>query len=111
MRYIRAMMKKLLIRYYDNPQTFLKQLTGLKTILSLLFVNAEPGIKILNSIQLRAQGTKFYRLTEEGEHWANSLDDYEKDFVTAVLDAVFIEANYKQVDEYLIFELLCGINT
>ena len=104
MRYIRAMMKKLLIRYYDNPQTFLKQLTGLKTILSLLFVNAEPGIKILNSIQLRAQGTKFYRLTEEGEHWANSLDDYEKDFVTAVLDAVFIEANYKQVDEYLIFE-------
>lgn len=104
MRYIRAMMKNLLIRYYDNPQTFLKQLTGLKTILSLLFVNAEPGIKILNSIQLRAQGTKFYRLTEEGEHWANNLDDYEKDFVTAVLDAVFIEANYKQVDEYLIFE-------
>lgn len=104
MRYIRAMMKNLLIRYYDNPQTFLKQLTGLKTILSLLFVNAEPGIKILNSIQLRAQGTKFYRLTEEGEHWANSLDNYEKDFVTAVLDAVFIEANYKQVDEYLIFE-------
>lgn len=104
MRYIRAMMKNLLIRYYDNPQTFLKQLTGLKTILSLLFVNAEPGIKILNSIQLRAQGTKFYRLTEEGEHWANSLDDYEKDFVTAVLDAVFIEANYKQVDAYLIFE-------
>lgn len=104
MRYIRAMMKNLLIRYYDNPQTFLKQLTGLKTILSLLFVNAEPGIKILNSIQLRAQGTKFYRLTEEGEHWANSLDDYEKDFVTAVLDAVFVEANYKQVDEYLIFE-------
>ena len=103
MRYIRAMMKNLLIRYYDNPQTFLKQLTGLKTILSLLFVNAEPGIKILNSIQLRAQGTKFYRLTEEGEHWANNLDDYEKDFVTAVLDAVFIEANYKQVDEYLIF--------
>lgn len=104
MRYIRAMMKNLLIRYYDNPQTFLKQLTGLKTILSLLFVNAKPGIKILNSIQLRAQGTKFYRLTEEGEHWANSLDDYEKDFVTAVLDAVFVEANYKQVDEYLIFE-------
>lgn len=104
MRYIRTMMKNLLIRYYDNPQTFLKQLTGLKTILSLLFVNAEPGIKILNSIQLRAQGTKFYRLTEEGEHWANSLDDYEKYFVTAVLNAVFVEANYKQADEYLIFE-------
>lgn len=104
MRYIRAMMKNLLIRYYDNPQTFLKQLTGLKTILSLLFVNAEPGIKILNSIQLRAQGTKFYRLSEEGEHWANSLDDYEKYFVTAILDAVFAEANYKQADEYLIFE-------
>ena len=104
MRYIRAMMKNLLIRYYDNPQTFLKQLTGLKTILSLLFINAEPGIKILNSIQLRAQGTRFYRSTEEGEHWANSLDDYEKYFVTAVLDAVFVETNYKQADEYLIFE-------
>lgn len=104
MRYIRAMMKNLFIRYYDNPQTFMKQLTGLKTLFSLLFVNAEPGIKILNSIQLRAQGTKFYRLSEEGEYWANSLDDYEKYFVTAVLDAVFVEANYKQADEYLIFE-------
>lgn len=104
MQYIRAMIKNLLMRYYDNPQTFLKQLTGLKTILSLLFVNAEPGIKILNSIQLRAQGTKFYRLTEEGEHWANSLDDYERDFVTVVLDAVFVKDNYQQVDEYLIFE-------
>ena len=77
-----------------------QHLWSLKIILSLLLVNAEPGIKILNSIQLRAQGTKFYRLTEEGEHWANSLDDYEKYSVTAVLDAVFAHANYKQADEY-----------
>ena len=76
----------------------------MKTILSLLFINAEPGIKILNSIQLRAQGTKFYRLTEEGEHWANSLDDYEKHFVAAVLDGVFVDTNYKETDEYLLFE-------
>lgn len=104
MRYIRAMMKSLLTRYYDNPQTFLKQLTGLKTILSLLFIDAEPGIKILNSIQLRAQGTKFYRLTETGECWANSLDDYENHFVSTILDVVFIDTNYKEPDEYLLFE-------
>lgn len=104
MRYIRAMMKSLFTRYYDNPQTFLKQLTGLKTILSLLFIDAEPGIKILNSIQLRAQGTKFYRLTETGECWANNLDDYEKLFVSTILDVIFIDTNYKEPDEYLLFE-------
>lgn len=104
MRYIRSMMKNLLLRYYDNPQAFLKQLTGLKTIFTLLFSNAEQGIKILNSIELRVQGTKFYRVAEEGERWANNADDYEKYFVTAILDAVFIDTNYKGIDEYLLFE-------
>ena len=104
MRYIRSMMKNLLLRYYDNPQVFLKQLTGLKTILTLLFSNAEQGIKILNSIELRVQGTKFYRIAEEGERWANNLDDYEKYFVAAILNAVFIDTNYKEIDEYLLFE-------
>lgn len=104
MRYIRAMMKSLLIRYYDNPQIFLKQLTGLKTILSLLFIDAEPGIKILNSIQLRSQGTKFYRLTDDGEYWANSLDDYENHFVSSIIDAVFVDTNYKETDEFILFE-------
>ena len=104
MRYIRSMMKNLLLRYYDNPQVFLKQLTGLKSILTLLFSNAEQGIKILNSIELRVQGTKFYRIAEEGERWANNLDDYEKYFVAAILNAVFIDTNYKEIDEYLLFE-------
>ena len=104
MRYIRAMMKNLLLRYYDNPQVFLKQLTGLKTILTLLFSNAEQGIKIMNSIELRVQNTKFYRVAEEGECWANNLDDYEKYFVAAILNAVFLDTNYKEIDEYLLFE-------
>lgn len=104
MAYIRGMLRNLLLRYYDDPQIFLRQLTGLKTILTLLFVDAEPGIRILNSIQLRAQGTKFYRTSAEGEHWANSLDDYEQQFVSAILDSVFIPANCKDPDEYMIFE-------
>lgn len=104
MQYIRGMIRNLLLRYYDNPQMFLRQLTGIKTIFSLLFTDAEPGNKILNTIQLRAQGTKFCRSTNEGEHWANSLDDYDQYFVTAILDAVFTANNYKAVDEYLIFE-------
>ncbi len=104
MQYIRGMIRNLLLRYYDNPQMFLRQLTGIKTIFSLLFADAEPGNKILNTIQLRAQGTKFCRSTNEGEYWANSLDDYDQYFVTAILDAVFTANNYKAVDEYLIFE-------
>ncbi len=104
MRYIYSMMKGLLLRYYDNPQIFLKQLTGLKTILALLFSDAEQGINILNSIELRVQGTKFYRVVEGRDCWANNLDDYEKYFVTAILNAVFIDENYKEIDEYLLFE-------
>lgn len=104
MSYIRGMMQNLLLRYYDNPQVFLRQLTGLKAILTLLFVDAEPGIKFLNSIQLRAQGTKFYRISAGVEYWANNLDDFDQYFVSAVLDSVFFPTNYKAMDEYLIFE-------
>ena len=82
----------------------LQLITGLKTILTLLFVDAEPGIKILNTIQLRVQGTRFYRSTSEGEYWANSLDDYDRHFVAAILDSVFLTTNYRETDEYLIFE-------
>lgn len=104
MLYIRGMMRKLFLRYFDNPPIFLRQLTGLKLILNLLFTDAEPAIKILNTFQLRAQGSRFYRASNEGEFWANNLDDFERDFVTVVLDSVFIPSNYKEVDEYLIFE-------
>lgn len=104
MQYIRGMIKNLLLRYYDNPPIFLRQLTGLKNILTLLFVDAEPALKILNAIQLRAQGTKFCRIVNGHECWANNLDDYENSFVSAILDSVFIPTNYKQIDEYLVFE-------
>ena len=104
MQYIRGMIKNLLLRYYDNPPIFLRQLTGLKNILTLLFVDAEPALKILNAIQLRAQGTKFCRIVNGYECWANNLDDYENNFVSAILDSVFIPTNYKQIDEYLVFE-------
>ena len=104
MQYIRGMIKNLLLRYYDNPPIFLHQLTGLKNILTLLFVDAEPALKILNAIQLRAQGTKFCRIVNGYECWANNLDDYENNFVSAILDSVFIPTNYKQIDEYLVFE-------
>jgi len=104
MPYIRGMIRNLLLRYFDNPQMFLRQLTGLKTILTLLFIDAEPGIKILNNIQLRSQGTRFYRTSAEGEIWANTLDEYDQKFVSVILDSVFLPANYKTTDEYLIFE-------
>ena len=81
MAYIRGMLRNLLLRYYDDPQMFLRQLTGLKNILALLFVDAEPGIKILNSIQVRANGTKFCRADDDGDHWGNTSDDYEQQFV------------------------------
>lgn len=104
MAYIRGMLKNLLLRYYDDPQMFLRQLTGLKNILALLFVDAEPGIKILNSIQVRANGTKFCRTDDDGDHWGNTSDDYEQQFVSVILDSVFFPNNYKSQDEYLIFE-------
>lgn len=102
--YIRGMLKNLLLRYFDDPQMFFRQQTGLKTILMLLFVDAEPGIKILNSIQLRANGTKLCRISAGNEFWANNLDEYDQKIVSVILDSLFISGNYKDADEYLIFE-------
>lgn len=102
--YIYGMLKNLLLRYYDNPQMFLKQLTGIKNIFALLFNNAQPGIDIINSIQVRANGTKFCRIINGNELWANNFCDYEQDFVSKVLDAVYIQDNNKMVDDYLLFE-------
>lgn len=102
--YMRKLLANLLTRYYDDPYVFLRQLTGLKKIFSLLFINVEPAFEILDSIQLRAQGTRFYRKVEEKEYWANSLDDYETHFVNTILNVVFVDANYNEIDEYLFFE-------
>ena len=77
---------------------FLRQLTGLKNILALLFVDAEPGIKILNSIQLRGQGPKFFRTDDDGDHWGNTSADYEQQFVSVILDSVFFPDNYNSED-------------
>lgn len=83
---------------------FLRQMTGLKNILTLLFVDADPGINILNSLQVRANGTKFCRVINECERWANTLSDYEQEVVSAILDSVFIPDNFQNIDEYLLFE-------
>lgn len=104
MLYIRGMMKNLLLRYYENPSIFLRQLTGIKAILPLLFVNVDTAIELLNSIQLRSQGTKFYRQENGFEFWANNAEDYDANFVLPILDSVFRADNYKEIDAYTIFE-------
>lgn len=104
MFYIRGMLRNLFLKYYDDPSIFLRQLTGLRAILSILFVNADPAIELLNSIQLRLQGTKFFRQTNGSEYWANNAQDYEIYFVYPILDSVFQDNNYSEIDEYVMFE-------
>lgn len=60
--------------------------------------------EFLKKIQVRANGTKFCRTDDDGDHWGNTSDDYEQQFVSVILDSVFFPNNYKSQDEYLIFE-------
>ena len=101
--YIRGMLKVLLLQYFDNPSVFFRQLTGLKHILSLLFCNTEPAIKILDSMQPRP-GNAFFRLENGSQIWANTTDEYEERFVTPILNDLFQENNYNTLDGYALFE-------
>lgn len=103
-QYARGMLKNLMLRYYDNPPIFVRQQTGLREILSLLVVDSNPALQILNSIELRVQGTKFFKSENGSQIWANNAEDFEKKFVSPILDSVFKSGNYKEIDEYLIFE-------
>lgn len=102
--YVKGMVNNLLSKYFDNPPIFLKQLTGIKTIFSLLFIDSDAAIGILNSIQLRQQGLKFYRSENGVDYWANDANDYENYFVNPIIDSVFVDNNYKEKNEYLLFE-------
>ncbi len=102
--YIGTMFKNLLLKYYDAPALFLKQLTALKQIFELLFINVSASFDLLNSIQLRVQGTRFYRIENGQEVWANNADEYERNFVMPILGSLFYDGNYKDTDEYSLFE-------
>ena len=103
--YVKRMMENLFSRYFDNPSFFMRQLTIIKSIISLLFLNAETSIDILNSIQIRGtQGSTFFRVSNGDEHWGNNVNDYETFFVRPILDSLFFEDNYVHLDKYLVFE-------
>ena len=102
--YIKVMLSGLLSKYYENPPLFFKHLTGLKSIFSLLFLNTEQVFAILNSIQLRNQGTKLCRIENGVEQWANDANQYTQIIVKPILDAAFVEGNYSETNEYLLFE-------
>ncbi len=102
--YIGTMFKNLLLKYYDAPALFLKQLTALKQVFELLFIDVSASFDLLNSIQLRVQGTRFYRIENGQEVWANNADEYERNFVMPILGSLFYDGNYKDTDEYSLFE-------
>ena len=103
--YVKGMLENLFSNYFDNPINFLRQLTIIKSVLSLLFLNAEESIDLLNSIQLRGtQGPKFYREHSGREYWGNTANDYKKFFVNPILEPLFVEENYAHLNNYLIFE-------
>ena len=99
------MLENLFSRYYDNLFNFIRQLTIIKSVLKLLFLNVEESIDILNSIQLRGtQGSTFYREHNGYEYWGNTANDYKSFFVSPILEPLFVNENYANLDNYLKFE-------
>lgn len=106
-QYIRGMLNNLFLRFFDNPPMFLKQLTNIKLLLEVLFVDTSPAVALLNSIQVRqvkGQEPCFFRVNDGIKCWGNTVDEYKKLFVSPMLDSVFTDTNWKPIDEYLIFE-------
>lgn len=103
--YVKSMIENLFSKYYDDPFNFIRQLTIIKSVLALLFLNAERSINLLNSIQLRGtQGSTFYREHNGSEYWGNTANDYKLFFVSPILEPLFVEENYAHLDNYVIFE-------
>lgn len=103
MQYIRTMLKNLLLQYFETPSLFFHHLTGIKQILSLLFLNTESAVRLLDSMQPR-QGNSFFRIDNGTGIWANTAEEYESRFVIPILDSVFCESNFNGSDEYSMFE-------
>lgn len=101
--YIKMMLTTLFSYYFDNPLLYLKQLSSLKDIFTLLFSDTREAFDILNSIQLRSQCQTFYRYAD-GDLWANNVDDFNNLFITPILNSVYKNNNYIELDEYSIFE-------
>lgn len=102
--YIKSMFRSLFDKYYDMPLLFLRQLTGMKTLFSILFKNINEADLILSSIQIRgAQGNTFYRKTDV-DLWANTLEEFHSYFVNPILDALYQDSNCADFDEYTLFE-------
>lgn len=103
-QYIRGMLNNLFLRFFDNPPMFLKQLTNIKLLLEVLFVDTSSAVALLNSIQIRGQEPCFFRVNNGVNCWGNTVDEYKNLFVTPILDSVFTDTNCKPIDEYLVFE-------
>ena len=103
-QYIRGMLVNLFLRFFDNPPMLIKQLTNIKLLLEVLFVDTSSAVALLNSIQIRGQEPHFFRVNNGVNCWGNTVDDYTNLFVTPILDSVFTDTNCKPIDEYLVFE-------
>lgn len=102
--YFKTMLSGLLSKYFDIPPLFIKQLTGLKSIFSLLFVNTEQVFAILNSIQVRNQGTKLCRIENNMEQWANDVNQFTQCIINPIINSTFVDGNYFDITPYLLFE-------
>ena len=103
-QYIRGMLVNLFLRFFDNPPMLIKQLTNIKLLLEVLFVDTSSAVALLNSIQIRGQEPHFFRVNNGVNCWGNTVDEYTNLFVTPILDSVFTDTNCKPIDEYLVFE-------
>lgn len=104
--YIRAMLESLFDNYFEMPTLFVKQITLIKDILALLFIDTNAANSIIDTIYPRTQVTKITLCRDNNgtQIWSDTKSDFNANITTPILNVLFCDNNFNELDEYSLFE-------
>lgn len=105
-KYIKAMLASLFDNYFEIPTLFVKQINLIKDILALLFADTNAANNFIDTIYPRTQATKMTLCRENNGMpvWSDTKSDFNVNITTPILNALFFDNNFNELDEYSLFE-------
>jgi len=104
--YIRAMLTSLFDNYFETPTLFVKQINLIKDILALLFIDTNSANEFIDAIYPRTQAAKITLCRDNNgcPVWSDTKSEFSINITTPILNALFFDNNFNELDEYSLFE-------
>ena len=104
--YIRVMLASLFDNYFEIPTLFVKQINLIKDILALIFIDTNVANDFIDTIYPRTQASKMTLCRDNNgiQIWSDTKSDFNTNITTPILNALFFNDNFKDFDEYSLFE-------